>query len=297
VIPVISSLHNQRRGFSLAELLVVIAIVAILAGLTLSGINQVRIRQQNRTTEQIVLKLQEALDQLVKATVEQVRKERLSHSTVFTSLLPYCDHDEDRAEALLLYCRLKHTFPQSFNEARAGVVIPTIIHWPPHAAYNDLPPGNGPAELEAAILLRKAVSRLGVGGATFASDDLMMASQIDLPWPNGGTAPVFVDAWKPYDATGNPRPITLRCFYEHPELQAPPFINPKSGFHDPYDPLGKLASLSWSQRSDAQTRLGLLFTGNNRVITVQSAGFDRTYNTQDDIWGYRLRQLGARGNR
>lgn len=286
-------LASRRTAFSLVELLVVIAILAVLAGLTMSGVSYVRVRQQTRTTEQIVFKLQEAVDQLVKATVEQVRKERLSRSSVFTSLLPYCDNDEDRAEALLLYCRLRHNFPQSFDEARSGLVIYSI-NWPPHTAYNDLPAGNGPPELEAAVLLRKAVSRLGIGGANFASDDLMGTAQAELPWPGGGTVPVFTDAWMPVDADGNPTPITFRRFYHtSPDLQKPPFINPKSGSHDPFDPLGKLAD--WSNRSDAQSRLVVLFDGTNRVITVQSAGYDRSYNTLDDIWGYRLRQIGARG--
>jgi len=291
-------LASRRTAFSLVELLVVIAILAVLAGLTMSGVSYVRVRQQTRTTEQIVFKLQEAVDQLVKATVEQVRKERLSRSSVFTSLLPYCDNDEDRAEALLLYCRLRHNFPQSFDEARSGLVIYSI-NWPPHTAYNDLPAGNAPPgfeALEAAVLLRKAVSRLGIGGANFASDDLMGTAQAELPWPGGGTVPVFTDAWKPVDAAGNPTPITFRRFYTSRDLQDPPFINPKSGSHDPFDPLGKLAN--WSNRSDAQSQLGVPpFDGTNRVITVQSAGPDRKYDTADDIWGYRLRQLGSRGNR
>jgi prepilin-type N-terminal cleavage/methylation domain-containing protein len=289
-------LASRRTAFSLVELLVVIAILAVLAGLTMSGVSYVRVRQQTRTTEQIVFKLQEAVDQLVKATVEQVRKERLSRSSVFTSLLPYCDNDEDRAEALLLYCRLRHNFPQSFDEARSGLVIYSI-NWPPHTAYNDLPAGNGPPELEAAVLLRKAVSRLGIGGANFASDDLMGTAQAELPWPGGGTVPVFTDAWMP---------VTFRRFFpDHPEnypeeyreLQNPPFVNPKSGSHDPFDPLGKLADPNWSNHSDAQSRLGVPFDRTNRVITVQSAGPDRKYDTADDIWGYRLRQLGSRGNR
>jgi len=305
-------LASRRTAFSLVELLVVIAILAVLAGLTMSGVSYVRVRQQTRTTEQIVFKLQEAVDQLVKATVEQVRKERLSRSSVFTSLLPYCDNDEDRAEALLLYCRLRHNFPQSFNEARSGLVIYSI-NWPPHTAYNDVPAVNAPPgfeALEAAVLLRKAVSRLGIGGANFASDDLMGTAQAELPWPGGGTVPVFTDAWKPVDAAGNPTPITFRRFFtghpdDHPddhgelykELQKPPFVNPNSDFHDPFDPLGKLADPHWSRHSDAQNRLGVSFNRRNRVITVQSAGPDREYNTADDIWGYRLRQLGSRGNR
>jgi len=308
-------LASRRTAFSLVELLVVIAILAVLAGLTMSGVSYVRVRQQTRTTEQIVFKLQEAVDQLVKATVEQVRKERLSRSSVFTSLLPYCDNDEDRAEALLLYCRLRHNFPQSFREARSPLVIYeprsglVLINWPRHTAYDDLPADNAPPgleALEAAVLLRKAVSRLGIGGANFASDDLMGTAQAELPWPGGGTVPVFTDAWKPVDAAGNPTPITFRCFYTSRDLQDPPFINPKSGSHDrshdPFDPLGKLHN--WRNRSDAQSQLFdqsrldvPQFDGTNRVITVQSAGPDREYNTADDIWGYRLRQLGSRGNR
>lgn len=289
---------QSRAGFSLVELLVVIAILAILAGLTMSGVSYVRTRQQVRTTEQIVYKLQEAVDQLVKATVEQTRKDRLNRSRVFTDLIGYCDNDEDRAEALLLYCRLRHAFPQNFNEARNPLVIASIT-WLPHMAYSDLPAGSFPPELEAAVLLRKAVSRMGTGGATFASDDFMGNAQSDVPWPPTGptvtTLPIFIDAWKAYDVAGNIVPITFRRFYESPELNAPPYANPKSGSLDPFDPLGKLA-MNWTNRSAAQTALGITFDGNNKVITVQSAGADRTFGTKDDVWGYRLRQIGARGN-
>ncbi|MCS7022965.1 MAG: prepilin-type N-terminal cleavage/methylation domain-containing protein [Gemmataceae bacterium] len=290
-----TSIRHSRTAFSVVELLVVIAIVAILAGLTMSGVGYVRIRQQHRTTEQIVYKLQEAVDQLVKATVEQTRKDRLSRARVFEDLVSYCDNDEDRAEALLLYCRLRYTFPQTFNEARSGLTIATI-NWPPHTAYADLPSGNGPAELEAAVLLRKAVSRLGTGGATFASDDFMGSAQIDVAWPGGGTVPIFADAWKLYGSGGNVVPITFRRFYESPELNAPPYVNPRSVSRDPFDTLGKLA-MNWTNKSDAQNRLGVIFDSNNKTITVLSAGADRSFGTNDDIWGYRLRQIGGRGNR
>jgi prepilin-type N-terminal cleavage/methylation domain-containing protein len=263
---------KSKSGFSLIELLLVLSILAILAGLALSGIRYVRIRQQNRVTEQTLFKLQEALDQLVKATSEQVRRERITRSNVFTGLLPYCSYDEDRAEALLLNCRLRHTFPVTFAEAGSNLTIPAAgINWPPHTAYADLPAAGGPAELESAVLLHHALSRLGVGGANFASDDVLGSAQTDTPL---GRA--FVDAWGPRDAQGNFVPIRLRRFDTATPLPFP--------FADPLpftDPLNKLAQINISPI---------------RLITVQSAGPNRKYDDSDDIWGYRLRQLGARGN-
>jgi prepilin-type N-terminal cleavage/methylation domain-containing protein len=269
---------RTKSGFSLIELLLVLSILAILAGLALSGIRYVRVRQQNRVTEQTLFKLQEALDQLVKATTEQVRRERITRSNVFTSLLSYCGNDEDRAEALLLNCRLRHTFPVTFAEARSNLTIPaagpaagSAINWPPHTVYADLPASGGPPEQESAVLLHKALSHLGIGGANFASDDVLGSAQTDTPL---GRA--FVDAWGPRDAQGNFVPIRLRRFDTATPLPFP--------FADPLpftDPLNKLAQINISPI---------------RLITVQSAGPNRKYDDSDDIWGYRLRQLGARGN-
>lgn len=270
----------RRRAFSLVELLVVLAILAILAGLTMSGVNYVRYRQNYRATEQGLFKLQTALDQQVKAITDQVRKERLSRSSPFTALVPWCDNDEDRAEALLLYCRLRQAFPQSYTEARTPFTIGSVS-FPPHAAYADLSPvAAGTPTEEAAVLLNLAISRLGSGGTTFAADDAGITQKAVA----GGTA--FVDNWG--------TPIVLRRFFASAELNAAPYINPKTPFHDPFDPLGKLAA-NWSNKTIAQSLLGVTFDNSNRVLTVQSAGRDRTFGTADDLWGYPLRQLGARG--
>ncbi len=278
--PPVPPLPLRRRAFSLVELLVVLAILAILAGLTMSGVNYVRYRQQYRATEQALFKLQTALDQQVKAITEQVRKERLSRSSQFTALVPWCDNDEDRAEALLLYGRLRQTFPQSYAEARNSFSVGPVS-FPPHAAYADLPPtAAGTAEEQAAVLLNLAISRLGGGGTTFAADDAGITQQPVA----GGTA--FVDNWG--------TPIVLRRFFTSAELNAAPYINPKTLFHDPFDPLGKLAA-NWTNKHIAQTQLGVLFDNSNRVLTVQAAGKDQVFGTADDLWGYPLRQLGARG--
>ena len=50
--------NHAQRAFSLIELLVVIAIITLLAGLIMAGVSAVRTRQQARTTDDIVFKVQ-----------------------------------------------------------------------------------------------------------------------------------------------------------------------------------------------------------------------------------------------
>jgi prepilin-type N-terminal cleavage/methylation domain-containing protein len=289
---------QTRRGFTLVELLVVIGIIVTLLSLLMAGFSAVRTRQQEKATDDIVFKLETAIDNQRKEIVAQAAKERRERSAVFTALLGYCDNDEDRAQALHTYLKLRHAFPQTWAEAQMDVVIPGFpqVNLGRHKAYLSFQTYSGgtPHDQSAALLYAMA-SNMGTGGATFATDDATAGNQSSVTF-TGGAATVFKDA--------KGTPIGFKRFYESAELNAAPYTNAKSGFLDPFDPLGKLAT--WNptpatKKSSAEGLLGTTFRNsnnlnNNKTITAYSFGQDRQPNSADDVYGFRLFKLGNRGS-
>lgn len=297
-------LNQTRRGLTLIELLVVLGILTLLAALVMSGVAAVRDRQMVNSSANTVGKLQDAIDTQVKALVDQAAKDRRDRTGVFQNqtFMTFCGNDDDRAQALLAYLKLRHAFPQTYTEATTNVqLLAAGINWPPHKAYANLPAisawtsPTGPDE-QSAALLYIGLSSMGAGGSAFASDDATSGNQTD--WvSNGITARVFTDAWK--------RPIGFKRFFEHAELNNAPYANQKDFANgrsiDPFDPLGKLATptSSWlaTTQTQAQNTVGASFNKGNKVITAYSWSSDKTPNNldpaMDDIVGYRLRQLGS----
>lgn len=288
--------HSSRRreGFTLIELLTVVAIMAVLAALITGGAQAVRTAQKVRTSETTVAKLQEGVDAQVKMIVDQVIKERANRnlrSAEFTALLPYCDGDEDRTAALLTYCRLRQAFPVTAAELGnpAGFTIGGVPFRRP-AAFAVLQGVNGPPEQVAAAALYIALSKRSLAGGEFSGEGTVGA-EMDLTL-NGISCRVYKDAWG--------EPITLLRFYQSAELDSPEYANTKTPHRDPFDPLGKLAA-NWSHKTDAEGVLGLTFNDRNRALVVLSAGKNKAFDTLtgplmlDDILGYRLRKIGARG--
>jgi prepilin-type N-terminal cleavage/methylation domain-containing protein len=286
--------NHERRGFTLIELMVVIGIIVTLISLLMAAFSAVRVRQQEKATDDIVYKLQTAIESQRTELVSQAAKERRERSVVYVALLSYCENDEDRAQALHTYLKLRHAFPQTWAEAKANVMIPSIgLNLGRHKAYQSFlaySDSDGSPHDQSAALLYAMASNMGTGGATFATDDATASYQMSIPF-GGGAATVFKDA--------RGMPIGFKRFHENPaELNAAPYTNVKSGYYDPFDPLGKLAM--WSnaaKKTEAQTSIGLAaFNINNKSITAYSFGQDKFANTADDVYGYRLHKLGNKGS-
>lgn len=306
---------SRRGGFTLIELLVVIAILALLVALTAAGIGRVRSSQQFESSASTVRKGQVAIDQQLKATSDDANKPGNPHVAL---LLPFCDNDMDRAKALAFYAYAKKSFPQTFTEAKAGVTISGITL--ADATFSKFPlsaaSGLTPAQ-ESAVILHTIVTSMAKRGMN-QTEEAFSGATMSIPG-NGVDYTVLKDAYG--------TPIAMYRWYVSPELQNPPYINakPDAGQADPanpskdrFDPLGKLALSSWpiSGTGNRTLALGVLnspagfapavnFDRQNKIIAVISAGPDRKFGPvfggaladgDDDIYGFRVMQLGASGN-
>jgi prepilin-type N-terminal cleavage/methylation domain-containing protein len=316
--------RSARRGFTLVELIVVIAIMAVLASFIVGAIQRVRVSETVRVSESIVGKCQDAVEHQLDAIHKGAYQEKRSGSAEFRTLLTFCNGDEDRALALLTYCRVKQAFPQSAGELTTTMTAPPLVgqfgftlggaNFPRSPAFASLQGITGNADEVSGALLHRALTKRTLLGYTFPAAEGVGQAEVDVTI-GGVDHRVFVDGWK--------RPVAFRRFYysnatdnRHAtwELNQPPFINPRDISKDPFDPKGRLdvPVATWSGRTASEAVLNAGHLGPNpfvfsnaynKRLIVFSAGQNEQYDNFtpdvnwrfDDILGYRLSSIGRRG--
>jgi type II secretory pathway pseudopilin PulG len=315
--------YHRRTAFTIVELLVVISIIVILSALSLSAVFGLRESQIKNVTETTVNKLASALDQQWKATMDQIYEETpatwaVNLSTNGTTRSP----DLRRARALYIKGRLRQEFPVNFTEATATIIFASGAgSIPPKPTYQQALAGvtsDPPWSSSAMLYMILSQGRRGMAAAS--PDNLVDASAIQSQTVNGKTFQYFVDAW------GNP----VR-FFAFPtgndEINVDPYVKPlvanPYASHDDQDPEDTLMSPAWfpTFRNDFRLKIHDLPAPSNPpaqpmaarhlIPVVASAGKDGLWgidlrtmaiiaaqanDQQDNIYSYRLRRSGGRGD-
>ena len=304
----IAAKPRRRSAFTLIELLVVIAIIAILGALVAGAIHRLVGSQQLKRTEATVKKTQTGLEIQWKAVIDDAKDDIKNHKVQNVMATPGGFNaqgvtDSDAANALYVKMKLKIEFPQTFQEARApGLntfgLLPKAVYTQEVQNFNiePEPPGN-PQKIaearqkESAVLLFLALSQTR-RGTTFNVDEMGGSVKVmDVNVRNLATnvvSPrqfkVIVDAWGV--------PITFQRFADNALASE----MTQYGGTDPMDPYGKLQRLPLATRNSFQNLLADMFNGQNHSFVIRSWGPDKTFNSNDDILGFRLMKEGQRGN-
>ena len=290
---------DARQAFTLIELILVIAIIGVLAALSAGAIFRVMAAQALRRSETTVSKVQSALDLQWQAVIDNV-KDELHANGVPPAVLGLAGGNTDRARILYLKLRIKQEFPMNFTEVVTGIPVFGQPYQPPQksaflTAISGASAGSPQDESAALLFLSLSQSRRG---QNFTPDDVG-ANAIQSRYFGNVSLRVFVDS------SGSS--ITLERYTNDAtllsELNAPPYVNTRSVYYDPDDPMGLLTS-NWSQKPTAQNYFGYTFNNLssaapknlNRGPIIRSPGPDKVYDTADDILGFRLTKAGQRGN-
>lgn len=147
--------RTRRPAFTLIELLVVVSIIAVLAALTATAVFAVRRGAQTQNAEATLTKIDGKLLQKIKDTQQRVQDDLQNRAgpeypEVYRTLNA-CGGDKDRAKAVLMYARLRKDLPMTFAEAKNGFTLFTgtgnQFTYTPSPAFADLP-NAGPADIE-----------------------------------------------------------------------------------------------------------------------------------------------------
>lgn len=333
---------RRRGGFTLLELLVVIALISALLALTAVGVMRVREAQRGKVNEQNLIKMQTTLDQQWTAVVDRCRKDK-NDGKIHPAVMALCENDPDRAESLWMYIQMRKEFPQTFAEAngdpcpnpnqlagsgafkvpdtRRGAWVwypvtlnnPAILVESPRKTFAQIPNVNtGNPTAEAAALLYLILAEKTAGGAGGGAEDWGQTMEMPL---GSGSYRVFRDPFS--------HAVFFQRYYQHAELNLPPYINTKDVSRDPLDSRARLATntTTWTtigavnqpggsaapssgRKDQAAAAVGMTaanFDGQNKVITAISFGPNGAFEnnplgTTDDYFGYRLRKLGNKGD-
>lgn len=309
-------IRPARGGFTLVELLVAMIIIALLMALLVAGAMKFKDAQVEATTDAQLTRLQLKLDTEYQEVLQKCNRDKVP-----PALIAHCGGNEDRARAIHTAAVLKLHFPETFEDAKNGVIIPGIYPAPPAPAPGPLVPSPYPpkstfksvwnvsmssnpqerAIQEKAVLLYLILTERATGGGT--GDDTSSASeQRTLTSENGATFKAFIDLYG--------REIVFHRWAISSDLDNSPFLPSSTPVanRDPLDP--KRAVALWTDAdATVRTRIttlrdGLQFTNDpatarNRMPTVVSFGRNKQFNNfdLDDRVGYRLKRVGAKGDR
>jgi prepilin-type N-terminal cleavage/methylation domain-containing protein len=294
---VLSKAIRRRAGFTLIELLVVIGIIAILATLVLTGAFRAAGGQDKANTSNTISKLASLLDQQIKAVTDQANNSQVAQ--VYNQL---AGNDTRRGRAIWVKLNLRKDFPQSFAELADQTGYPPA---PPIFKDAKAVGNTGNTNLESAALLYLTLNNARRGTAIDLDVAVGSTAIKSVPIGTGGTQfKVFVDAWG--------TPIAFRRV-------------PDNSLQGELDDVKYTGSINATNRKsrDASDREGLLlsnFPPVNTTLTVASlrdylghqvgnsnanhnfqpyivsAGEDQQFGTDDDIYSFRLRETGRRGD-
>jgi prepilin-type N-terminal cleavage/methylation domain-containing protein len=288
---------TRRAGMTLIELLIVMTIIAVLASLSIGAVFTLREAQMKSFTETTLTKLASALDLQWKAAMDTINDELKlpppPTGTPLGNLRQWCTTtaggDSERAKVIYAKARLAQEFPVTFDMAQAPVKNVLGIN-PGYQAEIGNTPSAGNQEWESAALLYLALRKARRGMVTdFGEIDPSSIQQ-------QGNFKIFVDAWG--------RPLRYYIFpVNNDELANKP---------DPQDPANTLQNKPWRVSPQGAlfiTKIHTLDVPHRLVPVIASAGRDANWGidqttmavqnpdqANDNIYSYRLRQVGARGD-
>ena len=272
----------KRRGFTLIELLVVMGIIAALAALSIGAYQRVRTSRDNANTEVILQKVGSALDRQIRAVADNApRGDKMP-----ADMLGLASNDPIRARALMTKYLIKREFPVSAADTQSTPFTAGFLGF--NQAKNMFQGISGTTnayDLSAALLLRSLSQ--GHSGVLFNPDDVGANGVKTLP---GSSERVFVDAW------GNP--LYLARWVGDPTYPAGALAELDSLFkmQDPVDPENKFNTGTWPQKAQVQTDLGTQLDNHHYLPFVVSDGPDGRPNTGDEMFSFRVRAVGKKGN-
>jgi prepilin-type N-terminal cleavage/methylation domain-containing protein len=309
-------MHGTRRpraAFTLLELIVVLAIMAVLVALVAAAVMRVVTVQQSGATDSTLEKVASELNKQWKVVIQQAEKEAIPASVV-----QLAGGDTRRARVIWIKLRLKQEFPVSYFEAvNPGwyldttknppvpvQVLPTADLPPKNIYVKNLPAASKDATTESSACLLLALTQ-GRGGMTWDAEGTIGAGSIRDT--DGDGAREITDAW-------GKAIYYVRYPIPNANLNLPGNQNPvwavdlnsggfKAGNNDPQDPDGVLNDPSWAP-GNLGTTFGLLChpvaskqSWQNLSPFVASAGPNRAIDDNDDRFSYRLKSMGAGGQR
>lgn len=303
--------RTRRPAFTLIELLVVVSIIAVLAALVTTAAFAVRRGAQKQNAEATLTKIDDKLQRRIKeteakASEDVVKRNGADYPEVY-AIMNACGQDKDKAKAVLLYARLRRDLPMTFAEAKSNFTVCGFTYRA-STAFNDLPnsPSPDPYE-ESAACLYAAVAQDSTGTGGLEGQIVNGPATGQKVFTDGFGMPIaFVRLG--YDGNAGELNKPTQAFDPfYPNKKSGGYANLATDF-DATAGAGAFNTQVWTAvRNPAVAYLpapGAYPGLKNHTAFCFSAGPNRVWletpsNTifdGDNLFSYRLRQEGARGD-